>query len=62
MAAELPHSADAQAAARPAARVARRYVACALVLLLFTAAMVVMERSGLRGACGSPVRFCCCRW
>jgi hypothetical protein len=41
VAAELPHSADAQAAARPAARVARRYVACALVLLLFTAAMVV---------------------
>src|SRR6185436_411338 len=30
------------------AHLARRYVACALVLLLFTAAMVVMERSGLK--------------
>jgi cation/acetate symporter len=33
---------------RSDAHLARRYVACALVLLLFTAAMVVMERSGLR--------------
>jgi cation/acetate symporter len=41
-------AAAAQAATRPGAHLARRYVACALVLLLFTAAMVVMERSGLR--------------
>jgi cation/acetate symporter len=40
-------SAAEPSAARPA-HLARRYVACALVLLLFTAAMVVMERSGLR--------------
>ncbi|MFI4929858.1 MAG: VC_2705 family sodium/solute symporter [Burkholderiales bacterium] len=49
MTADAPLSvADAQAATRPGAHLARRYVACALVLLLFTAAMVVMERSGLR--------------
>ena len=35
-------------AAPPGAHLARRYVACALVVLLFTAAMVVMEHSGLR--------------
>ena len=34
--------------APPGAYLARRYLACALALLLFTAAMVVLERSGLR--------------
>jgi cation/acetate symporter len=41
-------AADAGAGPPRAQHLARRYVACALVLLLFTAAMVVMERSGLR--------------
>ena len=47
--ADSPLLAAGAGADTPGARhLARRYVACALVLLLFTAAMVVMERSGLR--------------
>ena len=35
-------------ASRPGSHLARRYVACALVVLLFVLTMVVMERSGMR--------------
>jgi len=49
VAADAPlREADARVAARSSAHLSRRYVACGLVLLLFTAAMVVMEHTGLR--------------
>jgi cation/acetate symporter len=46
--AQVAADAAPAAVARPGARLARRYIACALALLLFTFTMVVMERAGLR--------------
>ena len=49
MAADAPLThASALEPGRADAHLARRYAACVLVLLLFTVAMVVLERSGLR--------------